>query len=215
MIEKLRNWLIKHLEGRAILIEVIVTLSFNFLYLLYLYLYYPGFLTTIKVSLGITDIIAILTLSIIAIGFLYYLGQSLVRGIQVNIKPSEQYKITFHGSLFCLGILLPLLFFSLLAKGQLEVFVFILVNSVLIVLSGWGNEKVVYPLKQNVVVTLITTDVDKVSETSNDKPREYSELYETRDTDYIFNDKNDIVVIPIAQVKEIRIHDNKNDKEFE
>ncbi len=211
MIKALRNWLIKKLTGRAIRYEVFGIIIVNSLYFAYLYFRDTNFLTTIIdfLDLDITDKIAILTLSIITISFLYYLGYTMVRGIQVNLKPLDQYtyqyKITFHGIFFCLGIILPLLIFSLLANHQLEVLVFILMNSGLMVFFGWGNEKYVYPLKQTVLVTVIMTDADK---TSNDKPREYSELLVTRDTDYIFKSENgDRIVVPIAQVKEIRIHD--------
>ncbi len=209
MIKALRNWLIKKLTGRAIKLEVIFTFLVNIAYFAYFYFHGTKSLTTTIDSLDITDKIAILTLSIIAISFLYYLGYSIVRGIQVNLKPPDQYtnryKITFHGIFFCLGIILPLLIFSLLANDQLEVLVFILMNSGLMVLFGWVNEKCVYLLKQTVLVTVIMTDADK---TSNDKPREYSELLYTRDADYIFKSENgDRIVVPIAQVKEIRIHD--------
>jgi hypothetical protein len=208
-IKWLRNRF-KPLNGYGVLFEFAVFVVINNYYLIPNFFPIDSLKDTIK-SLTITEIITILTASVIAIGFLYYLGYiSAAKITHQNVPHPLQYIVSFHGSLFFLGVFLPVLIAVSSAFEQSNILGFILINIIVVMGVGFFNEILACHPNPNPKVTLIMVDVD---ETSNGKPREDLKYHETRNADYIFKDEQENrIIIPIAQVKEIRFHD---DKEFE
>ncbi len=185
--------------GYGIYVESFILLIFNLFYLKFL----GTNLLEIEIidNWPITDKIAILTSSVIAIGFLYHIGYLTARRHMFTKQP-PQYMVIFQGSLLFLGIFLPLLYFGLLDNNQ-RIFWFILPNIAAVILCGFFNETIAQLNPSSLKVTLIMTDA---KETPNDN-LEYSDV---RDGHYVFRDENrNMILIPIGQVREIRFNDYK------
>lgn len=197
--------LIKSIRCNGLLRGLLILLIFDSINISYFIIFLDN--PNIEVSSDIKDIIAILTSSIISIGFLYYIGYIIALRLKENpyvAKPNQslQYFITFNGSMLFLSIFLPFLGLYLIDLGQLyiRVYILILINIASVVGIAFLNTWITAPSIPEVsTITLITNAVDKTS-------TEGLRLASLENEDYIFYDDNgNQYIIPRAQVKSIII----------
>lgn len=153
LIRKLDSFImdniINNLKGYGILIEPILLSLLNYYILIPRY----GIFEIIKniiffkfSSISVTDIIAVLTSLLLAIGFIYHVG--FVIGIR-KIHPNKGFgggnsytdMIIPHGAIFLLAFFMPLLFLSESGKSGLGWY--IAINIFLIFVFGLVNEWII------------------------------------------------------------------------
>lgn len=210
----------KFLKNHGIIGEFIVLLFINYFYFFYIDKSNQDFWIHISSkinNLSVTDIIAFLTISIFAIGSVYFIGYTTASRINYHLLKNNlgfRDQMIKSGVLFFSAFFLPLLIFFL-SKLELSNIAFsldsknivliFLINIVLIFIFGYLNE--IYHKNEKLCDNIGKGKIYTVDIT----PIEFSELYQTTDVDYRFKDLyGNEFIIPIENVKKIEYSHEKN-----
>ncbi len=197
----------KDLIGWGILIEAVILAIFNFIYL-----NHSGtdFLKDIF-NRSIPEIIAILTASILGLGYIYLLGYFSMRKLNkfpISYGTSIKESILYQGSVFFLSIFLPFLFLYLSNHKQQNLFWYILINTAFVFSFGFVNEFVVNHGK-----SIQNPYIQKLTLKTIDSERHNLQLIYNNEARYHFKDEsNEVLIVPIEMIKEIKWKEHQDNQ---
>lgn len=210
----------KPLKNHGMICEFIFLLFVNCFYFFYInksnqdfWIYISSKINTISA----TDIIAFLTISIFAIGSVYFIGYTTASRINYHLLKNNlgfRDQMIKSGVLFFSAFFLPLLI-VFLSKLELSntfsldlknIALFFVINIVLVCIFGYLNERFYKNKKLCDIIGKGKIYTDDIT------PIEFSELYQTTDVDYRFKDSyGNEFIIPLGNVKKIEYSREKND----